>query len=141
MMDGLGRSIAIISILILLASHKPATWGTAWINIKKVTDGDSFKGDILNLPDWIGKDVSFRVYGIDTPEKDWRASCPKEFVLAIQAKTVAESMVLGVQKVEISRKDKYGRFLIKLPKYSDMLLQDSLAYPYFGKTKQNPFCK
>ena len=143
MTGGLKRLIVAISVLFLFTSVVPVpnTWGTAWINVKRVIDGDTFKGDILNLPKWVGEDVYFRVYGVDTPERGWRASCPLEFVLAEKCVSIAEEKVIGIQQVEISRKDKYGRFLIKLPEYTDILLRDSIAYPYLGGTKQNYFCK
>lgn len=37
--------------------------------IDSVYDADIFRGTINGIPDWLGDNVPFRIYGIDTPEK------------------------------------------------------------------------
>jgi len=46
--------------------------------ITRVIDGDTvaFQADFLPAP--LKKELSIRVYGVDTPEKGFRAQCPSE---------------------------------------------------------------
>jgi endonuclease YncB( thermonuclease family) len=50
-------------------------------NITRVIDGDTVAFEAAWLPDPLKKELSIRVFGVDTPEKGHRAQCPKEDVM------------------------------------------------------------
>ena len=84
--------------------------------------------------------IKTRLYGIDTPEM--RIHQQKEN--ALKAK---ERLIEMLQKtnymvnVKCGEFDKYGRVLVTLystefsKSFNDILIEEGLGYPYFGKTK------
>ena len=84
--------------------------------INSIYDADTFRASINGIPDWLGNNVSFRIYGIDTPEKGWRAKCDYEKDLSIEATEFVKSKITNGRKytVDIHGLDKYGRFLVVL---------------------------
>ena len=46
--------------------------------LTRVIDGDTVAFQALWLPDPLKKELSIRVFGVDTPEKGFRAKCPEE---------------------------------------------------------------
>lgn len=90
--------------LILLAS--PALAGP----ILRVIDGDTYIIAAPWLPPELGKTISLRVMGIDTPEHGARAKCKAEADLADKATAAAKDMIrkAKVTTVTLSRWDKYG---------------------------------
>ena len=53
--------------------------------VTRVIDGDTvaFRADFL--PEPLKQELSIRVYGVDTPEKSWRAECDSEAAWGEQA--------------------------------------------------------
>lgn len=126
-------------VLVALLSHPvPAVEAT----VIKVKDGDTFA---VRAEPWPGLEVSVsvRVRGIDTPEKSWRAKCPREIQLGAMASDAAAEMVpIGsrIYLTEISEGKYGGRVVAKvfLPDGSDYgqaLVSLGLARPYDGGTK------
>lgn len=81
---------------------------------------------------------SVRLYGIDCPET--RSKDPFEAELAVYVRDLVRNLVYG-KEVELNNigTDKYGRVLANVlylgRSVNEWLIGNSLAVPYFGKTK------
>ena len=108
-----------------------------------VYDGDTFKSDTLDLG-W-GASLNkpkFRIMGIDTPEKGWRAKTDRERELALAAKAFLKNMIDNAYEVLVYSEDgrgKYGRWLVEVVcdgiNAGDALIEVGLARRYDGGTK------
>jgi endonuclease YncB( thermonuclease family) len=76
--------------------------------ITRVIDGDTVAFQAPFLPDPLKKELSVRIFGVDTPEKGHRASCPSEAqrgAAATEAVAVEETLdVIGVISATASLK-------------------------------------
>ena len=119
----------------------------AWVakpkgNIR-VYDGDTFYSDTLDVG-W-GASLNkpkFRIMGIDTPEKGWRAKTDRERKLAIEAKNFLKGLIDNANDVMVYSEDgrgKYGRGLVNVvcdgTDAGTALINAGLARPYDGGTK------
>jgi len=109
-------------------------------------DADTVTFDIPNTHPLIGKSISVRVYGIDTPEKRGSGACEKE--VARTAQKLTENLLRHAKRIDLLDvgRDKYFRVLARVrfdgKDLSETLLKNGLAYPYFGKTKEKrDWCK
>lgn len=75
--------------------------------IVEVIDGDTIRSS-LSLPAPLNK-LSIRLANIDTPESTWRAKCPKEKLLGLEAKEFLKDY-LKSSKIMILRNFKYGTY-------------------------------
>lgn len=114
------------------------------VEVLRVIDGDTiaFKADFLPAP--LKKELSIRVYGVDTPEKGFRAKCPSEDHRGQLATAFTKELVTVAKKRQIVLYDwdKYGgRVLgdIVLDGYSlrAMLITKGYAREYYGEAKQS----
>lgn len=109
-----------------------------------VYDGDTFRVDIDELSDIVGKNIAIRILGIDTPEI--RGQCEKEKQLAIKARDFTHYYLNNASSIRLSnlKRDKYFRLLADV--YIDgeslaaALLVNNLAVRYSGNKKSN-WCK
>ena len=108
--------------------------------INSVYDGDTFRCDIAGVPDIIGKNISIRVNGIDTPEMKDKDQYVR--MKAVDAKNLAQRKLLGAKKVELRNIDRGKYFRIIADVYVDgeslskIMLDSGLANEYDGGTKQ-----
>ena len=141
---------AFLSLALLLASITPAyaqkqpAGVTYDVEILRVVDGDTvaFKADFLPAP--LKKELSIRVYGVDTPEKGFRAKCPSEEQRGQAASAFTKELVTVAKKRQIVLYDwdKYGgRVLgdVILDGYSlrSLLISKGFAREYYGEAKQS----
>lgn len=114
------------------------------VEVLRVIDGDTiaFKADFLPAP--LKKELSIRVYGVDTPEKSFRAKCPIEDQRGQAATAFTKNLVASATKRQIVLYDwdKYGgRVLgdIILDGYSlrALLIKNGYAREYYGEAKQS----
>lgn len=102
-------------------------------------DADTVKFNIHDVHWLMGKKISVRVLGVDTPEIKGQAPCEKEKALAAKAKV--KELLTGAKRIDIVKigRDKYFRILgdimIDGKSLSELLIAEKLAYPYFGDTK------
>lgn len=103
-------------------------------------DSDTITVDIKNVPALIGKKISVRVKGIDSPEVKGKLPCEKE--AARTAKKLVESLLKKAKRIDLEEvdRDKYFRILAKVKvdgqDLSQILLKNNLAYNYNGGTKE-----
>lgn len=114
------------------------------VEILRVIDGDTvaFKADFLPAP--LKKELSIRVYGVDTPEKGFRSKCSGEDQRGQAATVFTKNLILNAKKRQIVLYDwdKYGgRVLgdVILDGYSlrAMLIANGYAREYYGEAKQS----
>ena len=112
--------------------------------VARVIDGDTVSIVANWVPDPMKKEIAVRVYGVDTPEKSFRAQCAKEAELGAKATEFTKAQVAKAKKIEVAyfSWDKYGgRVLgdILLDKQSlrMALINNGFAREYFGDAKQS----
>lgn len=110
--------------------------------ITRVIDGDTvaFQADFLPAP--LKKELSIRVYGVDTPEKGFRAQCPSEAQRGEAASAFTKQAVAASQtrQVVLMDWDKYGGrvlgdVLLNGQSLRVMLIQNGFAREYYGEAK------
>lgn len=112
--------------------------------ILRVIDGDTVEFEAPFLPDPLKKKLSIRVWGVDTPEKGWRAKCEKEATLGTAASKFTSELVKSATstKIEIYEWDKFGGrvlgdVLIDGNSLTKMLIEKGYAREYYGEAKQS----
>lgn len=114
------------------------------IDIIRVIDGDTvvYRADFL--PEPLKKELSIRVYGIDTPEKEFRAHCTIESTLGEEATVFTKTAVSSskLHQVVLRDWDKYGGrvlgdVLLDGRSLRSMLIENNLAVPYEGGKKRD----
>jgi endonuclease YncB( thermonuclease family) len=111
-------------------------------NITRVIDGDTVAFEAAWLPDPLKKELSIRVFGVDTPEKGFRAQCPKEDVMGQKATEFTKKAVLSAQKRQVILMDwdKYGGrvlgdVILDGKSLRQGLIANGLAREYYGEAK------
>jgi len=113
-------------------------------NITRVIDGDTVAIEAPWLPDPLKKELSIRVFGVDTPEKGFRAQCTKENVMGQKATEFTKKAVASAKtrRVIIMEWDKYGGRLLgdvilDGKSLRQALIANGLAREYYGEAKQS----
>jgi micrococcal nuclease len=107
--------------------------------IISVYDGDTFRCNIDGLAPIIGKNISVRLRGIDTPEMNDKS--PYIQARAIDARDFTKRKLMSARQVELRNidRDKYFRILADVyvdgESLADMLLSAALANKYDGGKK------
>ena len=109
----------------------------------KTIDGDTYKFNIPTVHPLLGKEISVRLSGIDTPESKGK-EC--EQILSFKATTLAYLMLDNAHKIDLKSisRDKYFRILADV--YVDdeplakMLMDAGLAVEYHGEGKTYDWC-
>lgn len=112
--------------------------------VTRVIDGDTVGFEAKFLPDPLKKELSVRVYGVDTPEKGFRAKCDAENKRGLEATAFTKKMISSAKRtrVVVMDWDKYGGrvlgdILIDGISLRSMLISSGYARPYFGEAKQS----
>lgn len=112
--------------------------------ITRVVDGDTvaFRADWL--PDPLKKELSIRVFGVDTPEKGHRAGCPAEAQRGEMASAYTKQLVAAAKTRQIALMgwDKYGGrvlgdVILNGVSLRQLLIQNGFAREYYGEAKQS----
>ena len=114
--------------------------------VTRVIDGDTVAFAAPFLPDPLKKELSIRVYGVDTPEKGWRAECPAEAKWGEQASQFTRDQLNNAKKIQVAiyKWDKFGGrvlgdIIINDKSLRAMLIEKGFAREYFGDKKE-PWC-
>jgi endonuclease YncB( thermonuclease family) len=112
-----------------------------------VIDGDTVAFQAPFLPDPLKKELSIRVFGVDTPEKGHRAQCQSEDLLGKAATNFTKDSISKAQKLQIVLMDwdKYGGrvlgdVIIDGQSLRMLLINKGYAREYYGEAKQS-WCK
>ena len=128
----------------MLALAQKAPQGVTYdAQIVRVNDGDTVVISAPFLPAPLKPELAVRIYGVDTPEKGFRAQCPQEDERGKAATKFAINAVAKSTKRQVILYgwDKFGgRVLgdIVLDNQSlrSMLIQNGFAREYYGEAKQ-----
>ena len=110
--------------------------------ITRVIDGDTvaFQADFLPAP--LKKELSIRVFGVDTPEKGFRAQCPSEAPRGEAATAFTKQAIATSQKRQIVLMDwdKYGGrvlgdIILDGRSLRQGLIANGFAREYYGEAK------
>ena len=107
--------------------------------VDRVHDGDTFIVEIAGVHPLIGKEISIRINGIDSPEiTDARDEVKR---LAVEARDYVARRLQSATHIELLnvQRDKYFRILADVwvdgVDLAQELIEQGLAQPYDGKTK------
>jgi endonuclease YncB( thermonuclease family) len=113
-------------------------------NITRVIDGDTVAFEAPFLPEPLKKELSIRVFGVDTPEKGFRAKCPQEDQRGQAATAFTKKMVAqaGKRQIILMDWDKYGGrvlgdVILDGKSLRMMLITNGFAREYYGEAKQS----
>jgi len=127
-----------------VAQKQPQTVCYDW-KINRVVDGDTVEVATPWVPDPMPKKMSIRVFGVDTPEKGFRAKCESEAQRGAAAtvftkKVITESKTARVCVVDW---DKFGGRMLgdivldNNVSLRGLLIQNGFAREYYGEAKQS----
>lgn len=111
-------------------------------NITRVIDGDTVAFEAAWLPAPLKKELSVRIFGVDTPEKGHRAQCPQENAKGQAATKFTKGAIAASQsrQVIIMDWDKYGGrvlgdVILNGQSLRMLLITNGYAREYYGDAK------
>lgn len=138
------KKIIVVALLACMPAfaQKQKEGVTYDVVLTRVIDGDTVAFQANWLPDPLKKELSIRVFGVDTPEKGFRAKCPQEDARG-QAATQFTKNVINqsvTRQVIIMDWDKYGGrvlgdVLLNGQSLRNMLIANGFAREYYGEAK------
>ena len=136
--------IRILITFLLLSTSAIAGPNHYDYRIRRVVDGDTVEIVVPYLPPELGHFLKLRVYGVDTPEKGFRAQCSVEGSKAETATKFTEDAIAKakVKQVRIIKWDKYGGrvlgdVVLDGKSLRMMLIQSGNAVEYYGAKKKS----
>jgi endonuclease YncB( thermonuclease family) len=112
--------------------------------ITRVIDGDTVAFQAPFLPAPLKPELAVRIYGVDTPEKGFRAHCEQEDQKAQLASKFTYNMVSKGGKIQVTLYgwDKFGGrvlgdILVNGQSVRAGLISNGLAREYYGDAKQS----
>jgi endonuclease YncB( thermonuclease family) len=112
------------------------------IVLTRVIDGDTVAFQANWLPDPLKKELSIRVFGVDTPEKSFRAKCPSEAQRGEAATAFTKQLINQSQKRQMILMDwdKYGGrvlgdVILDGKSLRQQLIANGYAREYYGEAK------
>lgn len=112
--------------------------------ILRVSDGDTVVIAAPFLPAPLKPELAIRIYGVDTPEKGFRAKCPQEDKRGQDATAFTNKLVSQSQKrqVVLYGWDKFGGralgdIILNGQSLRSLLIQNGYAREYYGDAKQS----
>jgi endonuclease YncB( thermonuclease family) len=110
--------------------------------ITRVIDGDTVAFQAPFLPDPLKKELSIRVYGVDTPEKGHRAQCESENARGQAATAFTKNAIAQAtqRQIVLMDWDKYGGrvlgdVILNGQSLRGMLIANGYAREYYGEAK------
>ena len=137
-------ALALVAIATPVAAQKTPVGVTYDAKVVKVADGDTVQVEAPWVPAPIKPVISVRIFGVDTPEKGFRAQCPAEDAKGQAASVFTKDLVAKSKKIQYTLYDwdKYGGrvlgdLLIDGKSLRELLIANGYARPYFGDAKQS----
>ncbi len=135
-------SILLLAISTIAVAEKQPQMVVYDFPITRVIDGDTVAFQAPFLPQPLKKELSIRVFGVDTPEKGHRAQCPSENERGQAATAFTKSTINAAKtrQVVLMDWDKYGGrvlgdVLLDGKSLRSMLIQQGYAREYYGGAK------
>jgi endonuclease YncB( thermonuclease family) len=128
--------------VLVLAQPKQKPGVTYDAVITRVIDGDTVAFQAPFLPAPLKPELSIRVFGVDTPEKGFRAQCPSEAQRGEAASAFTKQMIANSQQRQIVLMDwdKYGGrvlgdVILNGISLRQQLIANGFAREYYGEAK------
>ena len=136
--------IALVFVPMLVLAQKTPTGVTYDAQIVRVTDGDTVVIAAPYLPKPLKPELAVRIYGVDTPEKGFRAGCPGEDARGQAASEFTKKLVTASKKQQVILYswDKFGGrvlgdLLLDGTSLRTELIRNGFAREYYGDAKQS----
>ncbi len=137
------RFLLLLALLPVFAFAQKEKAGVTYdVILTRVIDGDTVAFQANWLPDPLKKELSIRVFGVDTPEKSFRAKCPAEEARGQAATDFTKKLINGATKRQIVMMDwdKYGGrvlgdVILDGKSLRTLLIQNGYAREYYGAAK------
>lgn len=137
-------AIALVVLATPVAAQKTPVGVTYDAKVVKVTDGDTVQIEAPWVPVPIKPVISVRIFGVDTPEKGFRAQCPAEDAKGQAASVFTKDLVAKSKKIQYTLYDwdKYGGrvlgdMILDGKSLRAQLIANGFAREYFGEAKQS----
>ena len=139
------KLLLVLLLLPTLAFAEKKPEGVVYdLKIMRVIDGDTVEFEAPFLVDPLPKKLSIRVWGVDTPEKSFRAKCEKEAAMGAEASQFTKDLVANAKTTQISiyEWDKFGGrvlgdVLIDGQSLTKLLIDKGYAREYYGDAKES----
>ena len=112
--------------------------------IIRISDGDTIVISAPFLPAPLKPELAVRIYGVDTPEKGWRAQCPAEAQRGEAASVFTKNAVAAANKRQVILYgwDKFGGrvlgdIILNGQSLRQGLIANGFAREYYGDAKQS----
>jgi len=131
----------LLSLLLcsVLYAQGPYEW-----KVIRAIDGDTIEVQVDFLPSELNNKLHVRIWGIDTPEKGFRAQSEHEKQLGLKASEFTKNAVANAKEIKINliMWDKFGGrvlgdVLIDGKSLRQLLLDNHLAREYYGDKKKS----
>ena len=137
------KFLLLLAILPLFAFAQKEKAGVTYdVILTRVIDGDTVAFQANWLPEPLKKELSIRVFGVDTPEKSFRAKCPSEAARGEAATAFTKQVINASTKRQIVMMDwdKYGGrvlgdVLLDGKSLRQQLIAQGFAREYYGEAK------
>jgi len=136
--------IATLFTLPALAQKVPKNSATYDAQILRVSDGDTIVIAAPYLPPPLKPELAVRIYGVDTPEKGFRAQCAQEDQKAQMASKWTTQLVSQGGRIQVTLYawDKFGGrvlgdIIVNGQSVRNGLIANGLAREYYGEAKQS----
>lgn len=136
------KILFLLALLPALAFAQQKAGVTYDVVLTRVIDGDTVGFQANWLPEPLKKELSIRVFGVDTPEKSFRAKCTSEAQRGEAATAFTKELINKSTKRQIILMDwdKYGGrvlgdVLLDGKSLRQQLIANGYAREYFGEAK------
>lgn len=144
-MKPLKQLLAILLLVPVLAFAQKTPQGVTYdAQIVRVTDGDTIVIAAPFLPKPLKPELAVRVFGVDTPEKGFRAKCESEKQRGEAASAFTKKAVASTQKHQfiLYGWDKFGGrvlgdIILNGVSLRSELIKNGFAREYYGDAKQS----
>ena len=136
--------LLLLAVPALAFAQKAPKGVTYDAQILRVSDGDTVVIAAPFLPAPLKPELAVRIYGVDTPEKGFRAQCPSEDARGKAATEFTKNAVAKSTKRQVTLYgwDKFGGrvlgdILLDGQSLRTALIQNGFAREYYGDAKQS----
>jgi len=137
-------ALALVMLATPAFAQKTPVGATYDTTIVRAVDGDTIVVAAPYLPAPLKPELGVRIFGVDTPEKGFRAKCESEKKRGEQASTFTKDVIAATKKhqVVLYDWDKFGGrvlgdILLDGMSLRDLLIKNGFAREYFGEAKQS----
>jgi endonuclease YncB( thermonuclease family) len=136
--------LLLLAVPLLAFAQKTPQGATYDAKIVRVNDGDTVVIAAPFLPLPLKPELAVRIFGVDTPEKGFRAQCPSEDQRGQAATAFTKNAVATTQKHQVILYgwDKFGGrvlgdLILNGVSLRAELIKNGYAREYFGEAKQS----